>query len=197
MIDFSKPVKTRNGLKVRIYTTNHPNKTYPIIGCVEGDDYPNIWTKNGQFWHANPNRESPLDLVQVEPEYWINVYRSPEDFFYVSRVLFSEEETNAPEVDKPLFARLKFKKGDGLWACNSKLQESRQTRVDESIMGTIPKKLDQKIRRRIKRAISNPQEKVHRVVKKGEKIYGYVLKYHEKEVVNFMVTSNGRLRRIS
>ena len=67
-IDFTKPVQTRDGRKVRILCTDGPGDT-PIIGLVDGNSYPSIWKEGGK--HAS----SPTDLVNV-PEtrvVWVNM----------------------------------------------------------------------------------------------------------------------------
>ena len=71
MIDFDKPVQTRDGRKVRILCTDGPGDT-PIIGLVDGNSYPSIWKEGGK--HAS----SPTDLVNV-PEtrvVWLNVEKN-------------------------------------------------------------------------------------------------------------------------
>jgi hypothetical protein len=37
-IDYTKPVQTKEGRKVRILCTNGPHKTYPVIGIVPGQE---------------------------------------------------------------------------------------------------------------------------------------------------------------
>lgn len=49
MIDFTKPVATKGGRKVRILCTDGPNKYYPVIGLIEGEDDVETWTLDGLY----------------------------------------------------------------------------------------------------------------------------------------------------
>lgn len=62
MIDFTKPVATKGGQKVRILCTDAPGK-WPVIGLIEGHDGAYSWTLEGhQLNHQAPQ---PEDLVNV------------------------------------------------------------------------------------------------------------------------------------
>jgi len=67
MIDFSKPVQTRRGLKVRILTTEVRNSDYPVVGLVlfETSDEETVetWTLEGEYIRGVSG--SGLDLVNV------------------------------------------------------------------------------------------------------------------------------------
>lgn len=70
MIDFSKPVQTRDGRKVRVICTDRKNKHYPVIALVVDYDGNKesvmCFTKDGLFFrddddlHVNGN-----DLIQA------------------------------------------------------------------------------------------------------------------------------------
>lgn len=74
MTDFTKPIQTRGGEKVRILCTDAPGD-YPIVGLIGGNHVPETWTAKG--YHLNWD-ETPhvMDLVNI-PEtktFWLNVY---------------------------------------------------------------------------------------------------------------------------
>ncbi len=48
MLDFTKPVTTRDGRAVRILCTDGQGRR-PVVGFVEGDEYPSTWSKDGTF----------------------------------------------------------------------------------------------------------------------------------------------------
>lgn len=65
MIDFTKPVQTRDGRKVRILATD-ARTDYPVVGLVEqpvGIESTESWTLEGS-WYSN-GRLSSYDLVNV------------------------------------------------------------------------------------------------------------------------------------
>ena len=75
MIDWTKPVQTRDGCKVTIYCTDAPG-WYPVHGRIEGEERPDAWKWDGSLY-AYPG--SPGDLINVPPKMvrvdcWINVY---------------------------------------------------------------------------------------------------------------------------
>ena len=63
MIDFSKPVKTRDGRAVRILCTDAPGG-WPVVGIVELFSHPHRWACDGRSYH-NVGL-SPFDLIQAE-----------------------------------------------------------------------------------------------------------------------------------
>lgn len=64
MIDFTKPVTTKGGRKVRILCTDGPNKYYPVIGLLEGEDVVETWTLDGQYL-THEEEGHNLDLVNT------------------------------------------------------------------------------------------------------------------------------------
>ena len=75
MIDWTKPVQTREGRKVTIYCTDVPGG-YPVHGRIDGSDSPLSWTISGRLIDS---RSGPDDLVNGPPKMikvdcWINVY---------------------------------------------------------------------------------------------------------------------------
>lgn len=68
-IDFTKPVQTCDGRKVRIMCTdascNSGGLLQPIVGWVEGTPQPAAWCLDGRF---NPNSgSSEMDLTNIPP----------------------------------------------------------------------------------------------------------------------------------
>lgn len=71
-LDFTKPVQTRDGRKVRILATDFKHG-YPIVGVVQqgnGDESLVTWTLNGDI--DVTLSVNPYDLVQA-PE-WVSTY---------------------------------------------------------------------------------------------------------------------------
>ena len=67
-LDFTKPIKTRRGLKVRIYATDGGHG-YPVHGAIwdEVDGWRSTtWTLKGRYLSAN--LPSQADLVQAVPQ---------------------------------------------------------------------------------------------------------------------------------
>ncbi len=76
-IDFDKPVQTRDGREVRIYTTEGKTKNYPVIGELRSDGCWHIrtWTSGGRA--AVGLKDEGGDLINVPEKHtvWINFYR--------------------------------------------------------------------------------------------------------------------------
>lgn len=74
-IDWTKPVRTKDGRAVRVLCTDGPGD-YSVAGYIEGETNPRSWTLDGYF-HIN-ERHSTLDLENIpqsiQREYWVNVY---------------------------------------------------------------------------------------------------------------------------
>jgi hypothetical protein len=68
-IDFSKPLRTKDGLPVTLVTTAG-REPYPVVGFI-GDYYmPKCWTKTGNY-SIVPNE---YDLVNVPEKQYVNLY---------------------------------------------------------------------------------------------------------------------------
>jgi len=79
-IDFTKPVQTRDGRKVRILCTDRQGEK-PVVGLAaerDGSDSIFAWSADGRHLHGCPN----LDLVQAPETWevtgWVNVYQDGE-----------------------------------------------------------------------------------------------------------------------
>ena len=73
-IDWTKPVRTKDGRSVRVLCTNGPGK-YPVAGYVEGEYRPRTWLLDGVELIGTVG---PCDLEnapqRIQREYWVNVY---------------------------------------------------------------------------------------------------------------------------
>lgn len=69
-----KKVATRDGRSVRIICTDFDNPKFPVIGEIEGGNWPISFTTKGLF---NSYGESNYDLFFAPEKYegWLNVYR--------------------------------------------------------------------------------------------------------------------------
>lgn len=78
-LDFTRPIKTRDGRDVVIYCTDAPDEDYPVHGRVgNGKDGPLTWMLDGTYLKGGP--PATKDLVQpptkISVRGFINVYRS-------------------------------------------------------------------------------------------------------------------------
>ena len=71
-LDWSKPLKTRSGLDVRVFDEHIAKSSFPIVGTVRnvsGFDFVSQWTENGV------SQKSPdLTLVNVSPIVEIEIF---------------------------------------------------------------------------------------------------------------------------
>lgn len=78
-IDFTKPLQTRDGKKVRLLCTD-AREPYPVIALIEETKLPGCFTSDGRDTRGS---ESSWDLINVPEEVmvdrWMNVY--PESAF--------------------------------------------------------------------------------------------------------------------
>jgi len=87
-LDFTKPLQTRDGKKVRIYATNGQSAR-PIHGATLDEEgwRSHSWLPDGAF--VGTMTPYPLDLVQARPEFrqegWVNVYSPQRLMFYATR----------------------------------------------------------------------------------------------------------------
>lgn len=87
-IDWTKPVRTKDGRAVRVLCTDGPGDQ-PVIGIIDGADGVDYWCINGRFFFDGVNRRD-LENVPPEPkrirvERWANVYGDDEFFWWSSR----------------------------------------------------------------------------------------------------------------
>lgn len=105
MIDFTKPVQTRDGHRVEIYSTDNGGD-YPVHGriyIVEHDEW-NVgtWRRNGS-WNGSEEPNN-FDLVNVKEkkQRWANVYRQG-DSYYIGRTYLSRDAAQVRRADNETY----------------------------------------------------------------------------------------------
>jgi hypothetical protein len=90
-LDFSKPLRTRDGHEVKIYATEGTSGGY-IHGAYKSDPgwIVGHWTREGVFFSTLTGEDPSRDLVQRElpsfrREVWVNVYPEEETHCYPNR----------------------------------------------------------------------------------------------------------------
>jgi len=78
MIDYNKPVETREGSPARIYSTDTGGNggTFPIHGAIQdcsGEWVITSWTESGRHTSAI-TIDSPRDLLNSLEYRWLNIY---------------------------------------------------------------------------------------------------------------------------
>lgn len=79
MIDFTKPVQTRDGKRVRILCTD-ATRTQPVIGTIYEDVSDEIytWSITGEWMTTKGTKYDLINVPErIERDVWVNVY--PED----------------------------------------------------------------------------------------------------------------------
>lgn len=82
MIDYNKPVETREGSPARIYSTDIEGNggTFPIHGAIKdckGEWIITSWTESGRHT-SQSNFDSPRDLLNSLEYRWLNIYHGAE-----------------------------------------------------------------------------------------------------------------------
>lgn len=67
-LDRNKPVQTRDGRKVTIYTWNAPSSTYPIHGYADGFAGPSSWCATGAYHTEGAIYQFDLINVPEQPK---------------------------------------------------------------------------------------------------------------------------------
>lgn len=76
MIDLNKPVQTVYGKRVRILSTEGPNKHYPIVGYAEGSTALMTWTTDGKYTIYHTDDANNLVNVEEAKEFYLVVKRA-------------------------------------------------------------------------------------------------------------------------
>lgn len=75
--DPTKPCWTKDGRKVTIYTTEHCDQAFPLVGAVEGETRVLAWTRSGRITNV---RNNPWDITNTAPkkkyQAWANLYHN-------------------------------------------------------------------------------------------------------------------------
>ena len=73
-IDWTKPVRTKDGRAVRVLCTDGPGE-YPVVGFVDGDADPLTWTMGGQFLDDTTRKFDLENAPQrIQKTWWMNVF---------------------------------------------------------------------------------------------------------------------------
>lgn len=72
ILDFTKPVQTRDGRVVRIFATDINHSTYPVIGAISegGRETIGTWMRNGQACQGRASYARDLVQAPVVEERW-------------------------------------------------------------------------------------------------------------------------------
>ena len=111
-IDFTKPVQTKNGRKVRVLCTD-AREPYPVIALIEETKLTGCFTSDGRDTRG---AESSWDLINVPEEVtvdvWVNVYKNLRDetFFSVASTPTKEGSLEMRRSFAPWQATLHIKR---------------------------------------------------------------------------------------
>ena len=111
-IDWTKPVRTKDGRAVRVLCTDGPGD-YPVVGLVLEIAEPQTWTIGGQFLDDTTRN---LDLEnaprRIQREYWVNVYEGVAELYsYHSK---KEADENAGDRFACVKITIDCEDGEGL-----------------------------------------------------------------------------------
>jgi len=114
-IDWTKPVQTRGGRKVRVLCTDAPDSQYPVIGLIDGGGDPETWTLGGVY--AAKGATSNLDIINtpdspVTVTRWVNVYPDMERFYRSREDATFHHGVNGPIACVPVW--ITYRPGEGL-----------------------------------------------------------------------------------
>ena len=86
-IDWTKPVRTKDGQAVRVLCTDGPNTMYPVIGVVCGSAATYTWSIDGKYCTNGTNAEINLENAptRIQREYWVCVYPGDIGLLWESR----------------------------------------------------------------------------------------------------------------
>ena len=102
-LDFSKPVQTRDGRMVEIFSTTAAGD-YPVVGQIAGETVIRTWRLDGRFNGSNPNMK--VDLVQAPVKrsinIWLNVFSDGAVSGWTTRE--AAHRYNRSPTGAPLFA---------------------------------------------------------------------------------------------
>lgn len=89
MIDWTKPVQTRDGRKVRVLCTDMKQRTSPVAGLItssDGEEYQQSWGADGLL---APRCKGAADLINVPEKrvVWVNMCKDGVSGCFTSRGL--------------------------------------------------------------------------------------------------------------
>lgn len=77
MIDFSKPVETKDGRKVRVLTSTMKNPEYPVVVIItdaEGNEYSETYAASGALYNHRDDAEDDLVNVPEKRTLWLDIF---------------------------------------------------------------------------------------------------------------------------
>ncbi|MES0444927.1 MAG: hypothetical protein ABUJ92_00140 [Desulfobacterales bacterium] len=116
MIDWTKPVQTKDGRPVTIWTTESKVGVYPVRGefLFGGEWKADAWAIDGNLFHDGSLDDKNLMNVPEEIEGWVNIYE------YGGTIsvgpIRKDEALSASHRENNCIAciKIKFTKGEGL-----------------------------------------------------------------------------------
>lgn len=112
-IDWSKPVQTRDGRKVRILCTDRVGGLYPIVGLlIEGNiENTHCWTRTG--CSVVGEHGSPRDLINVPPPkrktlVTVRLYRCPQLGVYPAVAMEGQSQPWASDFIAQQFIEMEY-----------------------------------------------------------------------------------------
>ena len=87
----NQKVVTRDGHPVRIICTDHDNISYPIVGALQGHDFPFCFGEDGYVVGSKCNDANDLFFASKKHEGWVNLYKNAGGFLLPSRIYQSNE----------------------------------------------------------------------------------------------------------
>lgn len=96
-IDWTKPVETKDGRKVRVLATDIPGE-FPVWAAV-GSAAPNFSTYTLDGYVYDEKRPSPMDVVNtpVKKSGWINLYPTMSSYAIANSSMVYEDRRHADE----------------------------------------------------------------------------------------------------
>lgn len=111
-IDWTKPVRTKDGRAVRVLCTDGPGE-YPVVGFINGIDGPECWHADGRYFESfGDDRDLENAPQRIQREYWVNVYDGVAELYtYHSR---KEADENAGQRFACVKITIDCEEGEGL-----------------------------------------------------------------------------------
>ena len=84
-IDWTKPVRTKDGRAVRVLCTDGPGD-YPVVGFIDGVDGPDCWHIDGRYFESfGDDRDLENAPQRIQADVWVNVYPNGNYYTYRTR----------------------------------------------------------------------------------------------------------------
>lgn len=119
MIDFTKPVYTRDGRRVTIFGTDFDaDANFPVRGTVEGERPKTMrsWQSSGKY--VGDGALAPLDLTNEQPRIkltaYVNIYKQADGRYLLGGINYSPQLSGHPSQVACVKVDLDFVEGEGL-----------------------------------------------------------------------------------